>query len=110
MINLKRKYAEYKVKEKKERYSTVETRWEGKEEAGNGRVCHQNILFRSCLWQAECNQANNLSFIKHCFNSLLFRQKIHILVGDKVQAVNWMGGMLRVWVMAVKDLNLLKDV
>lgn len=44
--------------------------------------------------KAECNQANNLSFIKHCFNSLLFRQHTHILVVDKVQAVNWMGGML----------------
>jgi len=38
--------------------------------------------------KAECNQDGNISFIKRLFNSLLFRQQAHILVGEEVQAVS----------------------
>lgn len=56
-----------------------------------------------------CNQASNL-FLKRYFPSMFFRQQGHVLVGKEVLAVNSMRGMLRDWVMLVKDLNLLKDV
>lgn len=47
--------------------------------------------------KAECNEANNLFFLKHSFNNLLFRQQAHILlVAEEVQAVNWMGVILEV--------------
>lgn len=44
--------------------------------------------------KAECNQASNLSFLKYAFQSMFFRQQGHVLVGKKVQAVNWMRTML----------------
>lgn len=96
MIKLKRKYAE--CKEKKIRKKN--TNWQSKQqEKGRDKLEMKDYVTKifyidHICDKAECNQACNLFFIKHTFNSLLFRQQAHILVGEEVQAVNWMGGVL----------------
>lgn len=77
-----------------------------KRKIGKGLII--KIFNTDHIWdKTECKQVNNIFSLKLLFNSLLFRQPLHTLVGEEVQAVSWMRGMFEAHQCQQKYLNLL---